>query len=72
MENNFKNIENIVYKLRQIDVIEKKDILNLKVITLKKLYTEKKITFKDLIAIWELQEILMSDDLLKMLFKDKK
>ena len=66
---NLKQIENIVEKLQQINITDKKDIINLKVSVLKELYTEKKFNIKDLIAIWKLQEILQKDNWLETLFK---
>lgn len=68
---NLKQIENIVEKLQQINITDKKDILNIKVSSLKELYAEKKLNIKDLVAIWELQEMLQKDNWLEILFKKK-
>ena len=68
---NIKQIENIVNKLRKINIIDKKDILNIKVSSLKELYTENKPNIKDLIAIWDLQEMLQKDNWLEILFNNK-
>ena len=68
---NLKQIENIVEKLQQINITDKKDILNIKVSSLKELYVEKKLNIKDLVAIWELQEMLQKDNWLETLFKKK-
>ena len=68
---NLKQIENIVEKLQQINITDKKDILNIKVASLKDLYAEKKLNIKDLVAIWELQEMLQKDNWLEILFKKK-
>ena len=68
---NIKQIENIVNKLRKINITDKKDILNIKVSSLKELYTENKPNIKDLIAIWDLQEMLQKDNWLEILFNNK-
>ena len=68
---NLKQIEIIGDKLKEINITDKKDILNLKVSSLKPLFTENKLNMKDLIAILELQELLTKDNWLEILFNKK-
>lgn len=60
----------LLRKLRNINVLNEKDILNLKVSDLKKIKDNEKLTLNDIEIIWLMQEAIEKKSLLDF-FTDK-
>lgn len=66
------NQKNKVFKkLRSINIITEKDILNLKVSKLKELLDKEKITINELEIIWLIQEAIENKTLLEFLINSE-
>lgn len=57
----------MIEKLKSIGIVTEKDILNLKVYKIKELKEQGKLTTNDFEIIWNIQEVLMQKDVLKIL-----
>lgn len=57
----------IINRLKEIDIVTEKDILNLKVSKLKELKEKGKITISDIETIWNIQDVISERDILKII-----
>lgn len=57
----------IINRLKEINIITEKDILNLKVSKLKELKEQGKITIADIETIWNIQDVISERDILKII-----
>ncbi len=61
----------LIKKLQKINVINEKDILNIKVAELKKIKETDKLKMSDIEIIWLLQEAIEEKKILNFLAEDK-
>lgn len=62
-------MKKVIKKLIKINIKEEKEILNLKVIELKKLTETEKLTIQDIEIIWGIQEMILNKSWFETLFK---
>ena len=58
-----------IKKLEKINIVGEKAILNIKVLELKKLKEQDKISMKDVEIIWKIQEMIQDKSWFKILFE---
>jgi hypothetical protein len=72
MENySINQMKKVIKKLEEINIVEEKEILNLRVIELHKLKEENKINMKDIEIIWKIQDMIQDKSWFKILFNTK-
>lgn len=72
MENySVSHMKKVIDKLKKINVIAEKDIINLKVSDIKKLKQESTITMRDIEIIWKIQEMIQEKSWFEILFNSK-
>ena len=64
-------IKRVIKKLEKINIITEKEILNIKVLELKKLKEQDKVNLKDIEVIWEIQDMIQDKSWFKILFDTK-
>lgn len=64
-------MKRIIKKLEKINIITEKEILNIKVLDLKKLKEQDKVNLKDIEIIWEIQDMIQDKSWFKILFDTK-
>lgn len=64
-------MKRVIKKLEKINIITEKEILNIKVLDLKKLKEQDKINLKDIEIIWEIQDMIQDKSWFKILFDTK-
>lgn len=64
-------MKRVIKKLEQINIITEKEILNIKVLDLKKLKEQDKVNLKDIEIIWEIQDMIQDKSWFKILFDTK-
>ena len=58
-----------IRKLEKISIITEKEILNIKVLDIKKLKEQEKVNLKDIEIIWKIQEMIQDKSWFKILFE---
>lgn len=61
----------VIKKLEKINIITEKEILNIKVLDIKKLKEQDKVNLKDIEIIWEIQDMIQDKSWFKILFDTK-
>lgn len=64
-------MKRVIKKLEKINIITEKEILNIKVLELKKLKEQDKVNLKDIEIIWEIQDMIQDKSWFKILFDTK-
>lgn len=64
-------MKRVIKKLEKINIINEKEILNIKVLALKKLKEQDKVNQKDIEIIWEIQDMIQDKSWFKILFDTK-
>ncbi len=64
-------MKKVIKKLEKINIKTEKEILNIKVLELKKLKEEEKVNSKDIEIIWEIQDMIQDKSWFKILFDTK-
>lgn len=64
-------MKKVVKKLEKINITTEKEILNLKVLELKKLKEQDKVGTNDIEIIWEIQDMIQDKRWFKILFDTK-
>ncbi|MCI9000662.1 MAG: hypothetical protein HFJ26_07195 [Clostridia bacterium] len=64
-------MKRVIKKLEKINIITEKEILNIKVLELKKLKEQDKVNLKDIEVIWEIQDMIQDKSWFKILFDTK-
>lgn len=64
-------MKRVIKKLEKINIITEKEILNIKVLELKKLKEQDKVNLKDIEVIWEIQDMIQDESWFKILFDTK-
>ncbi len=64
-------MKKVIKKLEKINIINEKEILNIKVSELKKLKEQGKVNMKDIEIIWEIQDMIQDKSWFKILFDTK-
>lgn len=64
-------MKKVVKKLEKINITTEKEILNLKVLELKKLKEQDKVGTNDIEIIWEIQDMIQDKSWFKILFDTK-
>lgn len=64
-------MKRVIKKLEKINIINEKEILNIKVLDLKKLKEQDKVNLKDIEIIWEIQDMIQDKNWFKILFDTK-
>lgn len=64
-------MKKVIKKLEKINIITEKEILNIKVLDLKKLKEQDKVNLKDIEIIWEIQDMIQDKSWFKILFDTK-
>lgn len=64
-------MKRVIKKLEKINIINEKEILNIKVSELKKLKEQGKVSMKDIEIIWEIQDMIQDKSWFKILFDTK-
>lgn len=64
-------MKRVIKKLEKINIINEKEILNIKVLDLKKLKEQDKVNLKDIEIIWEIQDMIQDKSWFKILFDTK-
>ena len=64
-------MKRVIKKLEKINIITEKEILNIKVLDLKKLKEQDKVNLKDIEVIWEIQDMIQDKSWFKILFDTK-
>lgn len=64
-------MKKVIKKLEKINIKTEKEILNIKVLELKKLKEQDKINMKDIEILWEIQDMIQDDSWFKILFNTK-
>ncbi len=64
-------MKRVIKKLEKINIITEKEILNIKVLDLKKLKEQDKVNLKDIEIIWEIQDMIQDKSWFKILFDTK-
>lgn len=64
-------MKRVIKKLEKINIINEKEILNIKVSELKKLKEQGKVNMKDIEIIWEIQDMIQDKSWFKILFDTK-
>lgn len=72
MENYTVNqMKKVIDKLKRINIISEKEIINLKVSDIKKLKEENKLAMRDIEIIWKIQEMIQEKSWFEILFNTK-
>ena len=66
-----KKIKKVIKKLEKINITTEKEILNLKVLEVKKLKEQDKVSMNDIEIIWEIQDMIQDKSWFKILFDTK-
>ncbi len=64
-------MKRVIKKLEKISIITEKEILNIKVLDIKKLKEQEKVNLKDIEIIWEIQDMIQDKSWFKILFDTK-
>ncbi len=64
-------MKKVIKKLEKINIKTEKEILNIKVLELKKLKEQGKVNIKDIEIIWEIQDMIQDKSWFKILFDTK-
>ncbi len=64
-------MKRVIKKLEKINIITEKEILNIKVLDIKKLKEQDKVNLKDIEIIWEIQDMIQDKSWFKILFDTK-
>ncbi len=64
-------MKRVIKKLEKINIITEKEILNIKVLDIKKLKEQEKVNLKDIEIIWEIQDMIQDKSWFKILFDTK-
>lgn len=64
-------MKKVIKKLEKINITTEKEILNLKVLELKKLKEQDKVSMNDIEIIWEIQDMIQDKSWFKILFDTK-
>lgn len=64
-------MKKVIKKLEKINITTEKEILNLKVLELKKLKEQDKVNMNDIEIIWEIQDMIQDKSWFKILFDIK-
>lgn len=64
-------MKRVIKKLEKINIINEKEILNIKVLDIKKLKEQDKVNLKDIEIIWEIQDMIQDKSWFKILFDTK-
>lgn len=64
-------MKKVIKKLEKINITTEKEILNLKVLELKKLKEQDKVNMNDIEIIWEIQDMIQDKSWFKILFDTK-
>lgn len=64
-------MKRVIKKLEKINIITEKEILNIKVLDIKKLKEQDKVNLKDIEVIWEIQDMIQDKSWFKILFDTK-
>lgn len=64
-------MKRVIKKIEKINIITEKEILNIKVLDLKKLKEQDKVNLKDIEIIWEIQDMIQDKSWFKILFDTK-
>ena len=64
-------MKKVIKKLEKINITTEKEILNLKVLEVKKLKEQDKVSMNDIEIIWEIQDMIQDKSWFKILFDTK-
>ena len=64
-------VKKVIKKLEKINITTEKEILNLKVLEVKKLKEQDKVSMNDIEIIWEIQDMIQDKSWFKILFDTK-